>query len=72
MKPRSYKVPKLKIIVKMGDPWGDSDGLKVTFEQKIVLFLLYLLKKIEFIKMKYAQKHFESTFWSAYFKPTKS
>ena len=23
MKPRSYKVPKLKIMVKTGDPWGE-------------------------------------------------
>ena len=33
MKPRAYKVQKLKISVKKGDPWGDSDGPKVTFEQ---------------------------------------
>ena len=46
MKPRSYKVPKLKITVKTRDPWGDSDGPKVTFEQHLLLFLLYLLKKI--------------------------
>ena len=72
MKPRSYKVPKLKIIVKTGDPWGDSNGPKVTFEQQLLLFLLYLLKKTEFIKIKYSQKKFEITFGLAYFKPTKS
>ena len=38
MKPRSYKVQKLKILVKKGDPKGHSDGPKVTFEQKILLF----------------------------------
>ena len=32
MKPRSYKVQKLNISVKNGDPWGDSEGRKVTFE----------------------------------------
>ena len=72
MKPRSYKVPKLKITVKTGDPRGDSDGPKVTFEQHILLFLLYFLKNSNFIKIKYAQNHFESTFVSAYFKPTKN
>ena len=38
MKPRPYKVQKLKITVKKGDPWGDSDGPKVTFEQQLLLF----------------------------------
>ena len=38
MKPRAYKVQKLKISVKKGDPWGGSDGPKVTFEKKILLF----------------------------------
>ena len=33
MKPRAYKVQKLNISVKKGDPWGDSEGPKVTFEQ---------------------------------------
>ena len=32
MKPRAYKVQKLKISIKKGDPWGDSQGPKVTFE----------------------------------------
>ena len=66
MKPRLYKMPKLKITVKKGDPWGDSDGPKATFEQ-LLLFLLFLLKYSELIRMKDAQKHFESTFGSAYF-----
>ena len=38
MKPRDYKVQKLKISVKKGDPWGDSEGPKVTFEKKLLLF----------------------------------
>ena len=38
MKPRAYKVPKLKISAKKGDPCGDSEGPKVTFEQKLLLF----------------------------------
>ena len=38
MKPRSYKVQKLKISVQKGDPWGDSEGPKVTFEQQLLLF----------------------------------
>ena len=37
MKPRAYKVQKLKISVKKGDPWGDSEGPKVTFEQQVLL-----------------------------------
>ena len=38
MKLISYKVQKLKIPVKKGDPWGDSKGPKVTFKQKLLLF----------------------------------
>ena len=38
MKSRAYKVRKLNILVKKGDPWGDSDGPKVTFEQQLLLF----------------------------------
>ena len=45
MKPRSYKVQKLKISVKKGDPWGDSKGPKVTFEQNILLFFVIPDKK---------------------------
>ena len=72
MKPRLYKMPKLKITIKKGDSWGDSDGPKATFEQQLLLFLLCLLKDSELIRMKYAQKHFESTFGLAYFKPNKT
>ena len=72
MKPRLYKMSKLKIIVKKGDPWGDLDGPKATFEQQLLLFMLCLLKNNELIRMKYAQKHFECAFGSAYFKPKKN
>ena len=45
MKPRAYKVQKLKISVKKGDPWGDSEGPKVTLEQKLLLFFVIPDKK---------------------------
>ena len=48
MKPRLYKIPKLKIIVKKGDPWGDSEGPKVTFGQKILLFYFIPDKKKQY------------------------
>ena len=63
---------KIKYYSQKGDPWGDSDGQKTTFEQQLLLFLLCLLKNNELIRMKYAQKHFESTFGSAYFKQKKT
>ena len=56
----------------MGDPWGDLNAPEATFKQQLLPFLLYLLKNNELVKMKYAQKHFESTFGSAYVKPKKS
>ena len=40
MKPRAYKVQKLKISVKKGDPWGDSEGPKVTFEQQLLFSVI--------------------------------
>ena len=45
MKPRAYKVQKLKISVEKGDPWGDSEDPKVTFEHKILLFFVIPAKK---------------------------
>ena len=48
MKPRAYKVQKLKISVKKGDPWGDSEGPKVTFEQQILLFSVIPTKKNQY------------------------
>ena len=38
MKPRAYKVQKLKISIKKGEPWGDSKGPKLTFEQQFFVF----------------------------------
>ena len=38
MKYRAYKVQKINISVKKGDPWGDSKCPKVTFEQQLLLF----------------------------------
>ena len=57
MKSRAYKVRKLNISVKKGDPSS---------------FLLCLLKTSNIIRLKYAQNHSESTFGLAYFKPKKS
>ena len=45
---------------------------EATFEKKLLFFLSCLLKYSEHVRMKYAQKHFESTFGSAYFKPNKT
>ena len=61
------KCQKLKILVKKGDPWGDSEGPKVTFEQQILLFSVIPDKNQQIIILKYAQKHSESNFGSAYF-----
>ena len=63
---------KIKDYSKKGRPFGDSDGPKATFEQQLLFFLLYLLKNNELIIMKYAKKHFESTFGLAYFKQKKT
>ena len=67
MKPRGYKVQKLKISVKKRDPWGDSEGPKVTFKQKLLLLSVTPAKKRNIIILKYAQKNSESTFGLAYF-----
>ena len=48
MKPRAYKVQKLNILVKTGDPWGDSEGPKVTFENKLLLFSVITSKKKQY------------------------
>ena len=67
MEPRDYKVQKLKISVKKGDPWGDSEAPKSLSSRRSSFFLLYLIKNSKLIILKYAQKHSESTFGSAYF-----
>ena len=51
---------------------GDSDDPKATFEPQLLLFLLYLIKNSELIRMKYSQNHFGRTFGSACFKPKKA
>ena len=48
MEPRAYKMQKLKISVKRGDPWGDSKGPKVTFEKQILLFYVIPDKKKQY------------------------
>ena len=58
---------KIKDYSKKGRPLGDSDGPKATFKHQLLLFLLDMLKYSELIRMKYAQKHFESTFGSTHF-----
>ena len=68
---KALQSAKIKNYSQKGDHWGDSDGPKATFEQQLLLFLLDLLKDNELIRMKYAQKHFESTFGSTYFKQKK-
>ena len=65
MKPRAYKVQKLKISVKKGDPWGDSEGPKVTFKQKILLFSVIPDKKNQYYQTEIFPKHSEITFGSA-------
>ena len=50
----------------MGDPWGDLNAPEPTSEQQLPFFLSNLLKTSKHIIKKYAQKHFKSTFGSAY------
>ena len=67
MKSRAYKVWKLKISIKKGDPWGDLKAQKSLSSRRSSFFLLCLLKNSNIIRLKYSQNHFESTFGSAYF-----
>ena len=67
MKLRSYKVQKLNISVKKGDPWGTQKAQKSLSNISSSSFLLYLLKTSNIIRLKYAQKNSESTFGSTYF-----
>ena len=55
-----------------GRPLGGFGWSQSHFEQQLLLFLLFLLKYREHVRMKYSQKHFESTFGLAYFKPNKT
>ena len=72
MKPRSYNSAKILNFSERGDPWEDLNAPKATFKQQLLFFLLCLLKDSEHVRMKCAQKHFGSTFGSAYFKPNKT
>ena len=38
MKPISYKFPKFLNFSERGDPWGDLNAPKDTFEQQIIFF----------------------------------
>ena len=58
MKSRAYKVQKLKISVRKGDPWGDSEAQKSLSTSSSSLFLLCLLKTRNIIRLKYSQKNF--------------
>ena len=67
MKSRAYKVRKLKISVKKGDPWGIQKARKSLSNRRSSSFLLYLIKTSNLIRLKYSQNHSESTFGSTYF-----
>ena len=59
-------------MVKRETLGGDLKDPKATFEQQIILFLLCMIKYSKFVRMKYSQNHFGSTFWSGYFKQNKT
>ena len=63
----SYKVQKLKISENEETPGGFQMAQKSLLGQHLLLFLLYFIKTSKLIKLKYAQKHFESTFGSTHF-----
>ena len=71
MKPSLYKFPKILKLWSKGRPLGDLNDPKATFEHQIPLFLLFLIKYSDHVRIKYSQNHFGSTFGSAYFKPNK-
>ena len=64
---KSLQSAKIKSFSQMGDPWGELNAPEATSEQKLPLFLSNLLKKSKHIRLKYSQKHSESTFGSAHF-----
>ena len=67
MKPRAYKLQKLKISVKMETPGGIQKAQKSLSSSSSSFFLLYMIKTTNIIRLKYSQKHSEITFGSAYF-----
>ena len=71
-KPRSYRVAKLKITVEKGRPLGGFGWTKSHFRTTASpLSIIPAKKNNKLIRMKYAQKHFESTFGSVCFKQNK-
>ena len=50
----------------MGDSWGDLNAPEATFKQHILLFFVTPTKTRNLVRIKYSQKHFKSTFRSAY------
>ena len=67
MKPRAYKVKKLKISENGETPEGSGWPKSHFSDSTSSSFLLYLIKISKFIKIKYAQNYFESTFGSTHF-----
>ena len=66
------KFAKILKLWSKGRPLRGSDDPKATFEQKILIFLLFQLKYSKLIRIKYSENNFESAFRLAYFKPNKT
>ena len=58
---------ELRFFSEKGDPWGDLNAPETTSDSSFLFFLSDLLKDSEQVRITYAQKHFKSTFGSAYF-----
>ena len=50
-----------------GDPWGDLNTPETTSDRSFPFFLSDLLNDRDKVIITYAQRHFNSTFGSAYF-----
>ena len=48
------------------DPWGDLSAPKATLERSFIYSLSDMLNESERVRIKNPQKHFKSTFGSAY------
>ena len=64
---KSLQSAKIKGFSQMGDPWGDLNAPEATSEQQLPLFSVKHAKNSNNIRLKYSQKHSESTFGSAHF-----
>ena len=62
MRPKVYKLQKFENFGTWRPPWGVSNGPKMISGQRLLLFMLHLIKNNNIIMIKYAQKYFESTF----------